>query len=232
MTEQKPEILRSFHFSNNIEADYLERYLGIKFPNKPNKVDLNDLRNRFLLFQNNQLKRNLSMKTSDFLSWRHYNAGSYLGYEINTFFIFWGVRGDSARQISLHENFHAYMTQTNPLFEKFNAHYGEAHIFSEGLAEWAALETWLRLNNPNASEDDFSEWHNVQLEYDERETGKIGQKHTYEKAEYSIIDRGHRFASDRIAELRGSGLSLPESIQHIIMNPPEEVDTILKAHWW
>ncbi len=225
-----PDILKGFRTSPNVEADYLRTYLGIRIPRTPHKIDLNNLPNRRTLHKSIQLKMELGVTTfNPYLPRKHSDAGLYLGEDINALFLFWGVKGDSAIQIALHENMHAFTDQTNPFFGGLSANLAySTRSFKEGLAEWGALETWLRLKNPDATEENILEFHRVQMEYD-ASNRNFGRTRTTEREAYKVMDIGHRFVFDAISKLRSSGLSLPESLCEIIMNPPKEVIKRMKV---
>ena len=68
------------------------------------------------------------------------------------------------------------------------------------------------------------------MEYDIAHNN-LGRGHEHEQQAYEIMYRGHQLVSDNIAALRRSGLSLPESLEYLIKNPPEEVTDQLSNFW-
>lgn len=212
---QQPE-LKGFKPSPNLEADLLEKYLGIQFANEPVKIVLG-LRNSLVA----SLK-NLPPPA---------NAEGYYVTEWNAILVCKSGSREQRLVVALHENMHGFVYQLNPEIgiwrtdqnreltqtnvastsDDFGNHIFVARCFDEGICEWAAAETMLYLGRT-----------------DVREPANPHQENMAEKArnliynrEYYFYLKGHAFIELIMARLKRANVTTAKGLEIIIKNPPK-----------
>ncbi len=170
MTAENRDLPRGIKTEENVEADHLERTLGVTFPNKPHKVFLG-FRNRFVLYRHSRDAVNDQIKTlTDVLRGSPMHKAWYEP-RYHAFFYEKGRGGKEVQDIInvqtiYHENLHSYNHGINPdLVERLiqvsdrntlikNISY---KALDEGMAEWGSWETVALdadrdvFNDPDAS---------------------------------------------------------------------------------
>jgi hypothetical protein len=236
--------LEGYELTPNESAGFLEKHLGITFPQIPDLVIM-DSKNRSIWARSlpNLFARLISKSEG--------------GYDFHYHAIF--VNDDFFAQ--LHENMHGYNAATNPIFGEQQEQLGnkiEAVVngkphedvnfeevlavrsFDEGMAQWAAVETASQMPEEFDS-GEVGKMRNLMLSGKE-ELSKIKKGiEYYQKAvastnKFSILafatraemvskdsqyKVGYRFVSGSVDTLRNKGLPLGQAINFLVMNPPQ-----------
>ncbi len=144
-----------FKTSPNSEVKVLERWLGLSFKETPPKVDLTQ-RNLLVYFMRDRKAGWAYMRERKGMASE--NTAGFYSEDYRTIFLTTGLPRQATWRISIHENLHAYVDQTNSEFYKVNGLDNAESIekrevyraFNEGIAYWGTYECELSAGMPEA----------------------------------------------------------------------------------
>lgn len=214
------EDIKDFKTSPNTEAELLEKTLGIVFPVRPSKIELNFynswvlLRKPFLRkYTNIQLHELLTASSSKSVSLPRVNAILVVrssNYEWNHF-------------SSLHENIHSYIGSLNEIFNQ------------AAMSTTSFLQNIPKDFNPlvyKVLDEGMAQWGTVESSAIEKGAETTKQKQTtheefLRKARYSYFYRvGYDFIRILMGSFQEAGVNTSSGLSLIVKHPPSGLEQI------
>lgn len=137
---RKPKLLIP---APNRGGEILQEVVGITVPVFPDKVDLENTRNRLISWLHPGVKRELDLTLPGILKKTSISTGATYVYKFNTFWVYWGLNQADILISEGHETMHSYLRQIsrpnlNPYLNAF-----WDYSVHEGLATWAGFEVFF-----------------------------------------------------------------------------------------